>query len=234
MRRADRLFQLVETLRRRRTAITGAALAEVLGVSLRTLYRDVRDLISRGVPIEGEAGVGYRLRGYDLPPITFDQDEIEALVLGARIVESWADPQLAQAARAAIGKIESSLPEPRRSMVEGAALYAPSDHRQVEVGIDLAALRRAIRDSRKVAIDYVDAKDDTSTRIIHPLAMAFFGPVWMVPAWCELRQAFRVFRPDRMRSLDVLDARFTEEPGRDLSAFMSCMRPDRARLGSPH
>lgn len=219
MRRADRLFRLVQLLRRRRHATTAAWLAERLETSVRTVYRDIRDLVASGVPIDGEAGVGYVLRGYDLPPLMFTQDELEALVLGARIVENWADAELAEAARDALAKVESVVPDDRSLRVRQTALFAPPARRPPPVTVDLGALRRAIRERRRVHFAYVDAKGDPSTRTIHPLGMYFFGPIWLVAAWCELRDDFRAFRPDRMRDLSVREP-FAPEPGRSLQDFM--------------
>jgi predicted DNA-binding transcriptional regulator YafY len=141
MRRADRLFQIVQILRRRRLT-TARQLADRLCISERTVYRDIRDLIASGVPVEGEAGVGYRLRGFDLPPLMFTREEVEALVLGARIVQSWTDPELAGAAAEAIAKIEAVLPQDRSHLVQGTQLYAPEAHFRVEISVDLPALRR--------------------------------------------------------------------------------------------
>ena len=149
MRRADRLFQLVQVLRGRRLS-TARQLAARLGVSERTVYRDVRDLVASGVPVEGAAGVGYRLRGFDLPPLMFTAEEVEALVLGARIVESWADPQLARAASEALAKVEAALPRERRHLVRDTPLFAPDDHARAEVTVDVAALRAAARESRRL------------------------------------------------------------------------------------
>lgn len=229
MRRADRLFRLVDLLRHRRTVTTAAHLAEALGTSTRTVYRDVRDLVTSGVPIEGEAGVGYRLRGYDLPPVTFTQDEIEALVLGGRIVDSWADPELARAARAALVKIEAAMPASRKRAFETTALFAPPTHNQANIEIDMAELRRAIREKRKVRLRYTDGCGALSDRVVWPLGMTFFGPIWMVPAWCELREDFRVFRPDRVQELGVLDEVFESRPGRTLDDYLATLTHEAPR-----
>ncbi len=229
MRRADRLFRLVDLLRHRRAVTTAAHLAEALGTSTRTVYRDVRDLIASGVPIEGEAGVGYRLRGYDLPPVTFTQDEIEALVLGGRIVDSWGDPELARAARAALVKIEVALPASRKPAFENTALFAPPTHSQADIGIDMAELRRAVREKRKVRLRYTDGHGAHSDRVIYPLGVAFFGPIWMVPAWCELRQDFRVFRPDRVQQLEVLEDGFETQQGQSIQDYMATLAQETPR-----
>lgn len=221
MRRADRLFQIVQILRRRRLT-TARHLAETLEISERTVYRDIRDLIASGVPVEGEAGVGYRLRGFELPPLMFTRDEVEALVLGARIVQSWTDPSLARAASEALAKIETALPQDRSHLVQSTPLFAPGDHWQEEVQVDFKLLREAIRESRRLRFCYSDASGVGSERTVRPLGLAFYGPVWTLTAWCELRQDFRVFRLDRMRDLEVLDA-FPQEPGRTLRDFVALM-----------
>jgi predicted DNA-binding transcriptional regulator YafY len=218
VRRADRLFQIVQRLRRR-GPVTAATLAEELEVAPRTIYRDVRDLIASGVPIQGEAGVGYALaRGFDLPPLMFTEDEIEALVLGARIVESRADPALARAARDVLAKVEAVLPARLRDRVEGTALYVPDfGVRKADDG--LTALRRAIRARRKVAFGYTDRSEALTTRTVQPLGIFLWGELWSLGAWCELRTGFRNFRLDRMRDLAVLDDQFQPAPGRTLNDF---------------
>jgi predicted DNA-binding transcriptional regulator YafY len=218
MRRADRLFQIVQILRRRRLT-TARDLAEKLTVSERTIYRDVQDLVSSGVPIEGEAGVGYRLKGFDLPPLMFTREEVEALVLGARIVQSWTDPELARDAEEAIAKIEAVLPRDRTHLVQNTLLFAPDDHHQEEITVDLPALRQAVRENRRVRFCYTDAAGGATERTIRSLALAFYGPVWLLVGWCELREAFRTFRLDRMRDLEVLDC-VQPEPGRTLQDYL--------------
>lgn len=222
MRKADRLFQIVQILRRRRLT-TARHLAESLEISERTVYRDIRDLAASGVPIEGEAGVGYRLRGFDLPPLMFNREEVEALVLGARIVQSWTDPELARAASEALSKIEAALPRDRSHLVDGTPLFAPADHWRVEIAVDLPTLRQAIRDSRKLRFRYTDAGGTQSERTVRPLGLSFYGPVWILAAWCELRQDFRAFRVDRIHELEVLPGSFPPEPGRTLQDFIAAM-----------
>jgi predicted DNA-binding transcriptional regulator YafY len=222
MRRADRLFQIVQLLRRRRV-LTARELAAEMEVSERTIYRDVRDLSRSGVPIEGEAGIGYLLRDYDLPPLMFSREEVEALVLGARIVESWTDEQLARSARSALAKLEDSLPSRLSGSVAGTALYAPREHQTVPIEIDFAALRCAIRERSKIRFSYSDVKGSRTRRSAWPLGLAFYGPVWVLAAWCELRSAFRTFRPDRMLELAVLDERFEQEEGRTMEDYVAAM-----------
>ena len=220
MRRADRLFQIIQLLRRRRV-VTARDLAAELEVSQRTIYRDIRDLSRSGVPIEGEAGVGYLLRDYDLPPLMFSREEIEALVLGARIVESWTDPELGRAAKAVLAKVEAALPNQLGQAVEETALFAPRAYNQVEVTIDFTALRRAVREQRKIRLDYRDAQESATQRTVWPLGLVFFGRVWILAAWCELRQDFRAFRPDRMIQLEVLTKVYPRQAGRTMEDFVA-------------
>ncbi len=220
MRRADRLFEIIQHLRRRPTT-RARDLAEALEVSERTIYRDISDLMASGVPIEGEAGVGYVLRaGFDLPPLMFREQEIEALVLGARIVESWADNELAEAASHAIAKIEAVIPERLRGFMANTALLAPSMHFMEPIGFDLADLRRAVRSQSKVRFRYTDVLGQGSARTVRPLSLAYFGPVWVLAAWCELREDFRTFRLDRMVGFAVTEEHFRQEPGRSLHDFL--------------
>ncbi len=223
MRRADRLFRLVGLLQRRRT-VTAAALAERLEVSARTVYRDVADLIGSGVPIAGEAGVGYRLeRGFDPPPLMFNEGEIEAIVLGSRMVKAFADAALARAAEDVLGKIRRVLPESLAPSVDLTPLYGLHFKRHKQEGEHLAQLRRALRLSRKMRLDYADGKSVDSTRVIRPLALSFIGHAWLLTAWCELRVAFRNFRLDRVRSLAILDQTFAPEPGKRFEDFLALM-----------
>jgi len=219
MRRADRLFQIIQLLRVR-TTVTAAELAEELGVSVRTIYRDIRDLMASGVAIEGEAGVGYTLRlGYDLPPLMFTEGEIEALVAGARIIEAWGDGDLARQARSVLSKAESVLPDKLSERLRGVDIYAPSFHVPAAVTANIEALRRAVTERRKIRFGYENAAGDTSERTARPLALTFWGNAWSVACWCELREDFRNFRTDRMDDLVVLDEAIPDEPGRDLETF---------------
>ncbi len=219
MRRADRLFQIVQLLRGRRV-VTATELAEELEVSPRTIYRDVRDLIASGVPIEGEAGIGYLMpRGFDLPPLMFDEHEIEALVLGARMVETWGDPALAKRARSVLSKVENVLPERLKPRLEAVALFAPAGIEH-EHAAKLEPLRRGVNERRKVRFDYVDASGRSTSRTVRPVCLTFWGRTWLATAWCELRVDFRSFRPDRMGAVELLDAAFEDEEGKNLEAFL--------------
>jgi predicted DNA-binding transcriptional regulator YafY len=220
MRRADRLFQIVQHLRGRRLT-TARQLAQWLQVSERTVYRDVRDLSLSGVPVEGEAGVGYRLsKGFDLPPIMFTLDEVEALVLGARIVEAWGGRALTGHARSAIAKISLALPKSRREEVERASLYAVDFHIPKDAAKGLEEIRQAILARKKLRIEYAGSEQRTSKRVVRPLAAYFWGMTWTVAAWCESRKDFRSFRLDRIQMLAVLDEVFADTPGQTLADFI--------------
>ncbi|GMU66668.1 MAG: transcriptional regulator [Acidobacteriota bacterium] len=219
MRRADRLFRLLLEMRRGRV-VTARELARRLEVSERTVYRDVADLSASGVPIAGEAGVGYRLTGFELPPLMFDREEVEALVLGARTAEAWGDSVLAGAARSALAKIEAVLPRGRERLVEETRIYVPTRDEPRGERLPLGDLRRAIRERRKVRLDYRDEAGKASERTVRPLALAFYPPVWLLVAWCELRVDFRNFRLDRIVSAAVGDETFVDEPGRTLADYL--------------
>jgi predicted DNA-binding transcriptional regulator YafY len=220
LRRADRLFGIIQFMRRK--DVTRASdLSEALEVSERTIYRDMQDLIASGVPIEGEAGVGYVLRaGFDLPPLMFNEQEIEALVLGARIVESWADAELAAAASNVIAKVGAVVPDRLRRFMANTALLAPPDHSMEPIRFDLAELRRALRGQLKVHFRYCNALNEETERSVWPLSLAYFGPVWILAAWCELREDFRSFRLDRMDGFEVRADRFRAESGKTLQDFL--------------
>ena len=224
MRRADRLFQVIQLLRRRNVA-TAAWLATELEVSERTVYRDVRDLMLSGVPIEGEAGVGYILRrGFDLPPLMFTDAEIEAMVLGARVVTSWGDAGLAKAAGEALARVESVLPDRLKARLNGTPLYAPGFHVPPQVVAALAEIRAATDVRRKIRIRYADADDVETERTVRPLGLFFWGNGWSLTGWCELRTDFRNFRLDRIRSLAVLPERFADERGRTIDDYFAQIR----------
>lgn len=225
MRRADRLFQLLLELRRARV-VTAKRLAERLEVSERTVYRDVADLSASGVPIAGEAGVGYQLRGFELPPLMFDREEVEALVLGARAAEAWGDGELGRAARSAVAKIEAVLPRGKERLVEETRLFVPTRGEPPGEKIPLAELRRAIRERRRVRLDYRDVEGRASDRTVRPLALAFYPPAWLLVGWCELRVGFRNFRLDRMIVCELSEERFVDEPGRRLEDYIALVEAE--------
>ena len=217
MRRADRLFQIIQFLRTRRVT-TAAWLAERLEVSERTIYRDIKDLTSSGVDIEGEAGIGYVVRrGFDLPPLMFNEEEITALVLGARIVNSWADPSLATAAESVLSKIETVLPEAMKDSLDQTRLFAPLTQIHPEVASYMSIVRTAADKQNKIQLIYGRADGEVSERVIWPLGLFFWGAVWTIGAWCELRQTLRIFRLDRIHSLVTLDESYPSEQGKTLA-----------------
>lgn len=222
MRRADRLFRIVDELRRRRRATRAAELAALLEVSARTIYRDMADLMASGVPVEGSAGVGYLLRpGYHMPPLMFDADEIEALVFGLRIVESWTDPAMAQAAGRAVDRVRAVVPEELERRIADLALFAsPRPTAGLDHRIDTSPYRRAIRDRRVLEILYEDEATQRTERRVRPLGLLFYGPKWLLAAWCELRRDFRSFRLDRIAAVQSTDERFRPETGRTLADFL--------------
>ena len=218
MRRADRLFQIIQILRRG-PLVTAKTMAERLEVSERTIYRDIRELIHSGVPIEGEPGMGYLMRkGFDLPPLMFDHEELEALVVGVRMLNSWADPRMAQAADQALQKIEMVLPKSLHGAFGKSRLFVPGI-RPYPVHL-ITPLRLAISESRKVFLEYTRADGKSSNRTVWPLALFFWGAAWTLLAWCELRDDFRHFRLDRMDTVQVTNPRFQTLPHQTLEAFI--------------
>ncbi len=217
MRRADRLFEIIQWLRSRRVT-TARWLAEKLEVSDRTIYRDIRDLMTSGVPIEGEAGIGYALRkGFDLPPLMFNQEELTALSLGARIVRSWADPQLADAAERALSKIEVVLPDELKNKIEQTNLYSPMMRLHPKVAETLGKLRLSIDQQYQVSFNYTREDGKASHRTVWPLGLFFWGTVWTLGGWCELRDHFRSFRLDRMSNMLPSDKHYPRVEGRTLN-----------------
>ncbi|WP_343714063.1 YafY family protein [Inquilinus sp.] len=209
MSRSERLLGLIQVLRRHRRPVSGRALAAETGVSLRTLYRDIATLQAQGADIEGEPGLGYVLRpGFMLPPLMFSEDEIEALVLGSRWVARRADDRLGDAARNALAKIAAVLPEDLRQGLDASTLLVGPGQPIAGGGIDLAAVRQAIRGERKLAIAYRGPEGAETRRVIWPFALGFFDQVRMVVAWCELRQGFRHFRTDRILEAATIEARY--------------------------
>jgi len=231
MRRADRLFQIVNELRRRRTATTATHLAERLRVSERTVYRDIRDLILAGTPIDGEAGVGYRIRpGYDLPPLMFDRDEIQALVLGARIVRQFGDPALARASDAILSKVAAILPKDLAPFLAETRLFVASTIGATRSADALTLAREALIARRKLELFYAKAGDAATKRTVRPLGIFFWGRTWTLAAWCELRHDFRNFRLDRVVASTMLDETFQDETGKALRDMLARYGPEAVRL----
>jgi predicted DNA-binding transcriptional regulator YafY len=207
--RAQRLLDLIQVLRRHRRPVSGGTLADAVGVSLRTLYRDIDTLKAQGAHIDGEPGVGYVLRpGFLLPPLMFSEDEIEALVLGSRWVAERADAPLGDAARNALAKIAAVLPDDLKDSLDATNLLIGPGNPVAAGDAELRAIRNAIRTERKLRIDYADGKGATTKRTIWPFALAFFERVRVVVAWCELRQGYRHFRTDRIGALKPSDRRY--------------------------
>lgn len=217
MRRADRLFQIVQLIRGRRLS-TAAWLAGRLEVSVRSVYRDVADLQAQGVPIEGEAGVGYRLgKGYELPPLMFSTDEARALVAAVRLAAPRLDGELAASAETALSKILAVLPATARAAAESLSLHAPDVGPDEATRARLALLRQATEARRKLHLHYRALDEAVSERTVRPLGCFFWGQVWTLAAWCESRNDFRSFRVDRIDELSVLDEAFRDEPGKALA-----------------
>ena len=208
MSRAERLLDLLQALRRHRRPVSGRVLAEEIGVSLRTLYRDIASLQAQGATIEGEPGVGYLLRpGYMLPPLMFPVEEVEALVLGSRWVADRADDRMRDAARSALARIAAVLPSELRDDLDTAALLVGPGAAIPTDSVDPALLRKAIRTERKLSLTYRDGTGAASERIVWPFALAFFDSVRVLLGWCELRQGFRHFRTDRIVSVELRETR---------------------------
>ena len=221
MRRADRLFLVIHALRGRRSALPAHRLADTLGVSLRTVYRDVADLQLSGVPIEGEAGVGYVLRkGADIPPLMFNADELEALVVGTRFVRAFGGTRLGAGARAALLKIEAVLPPELRARSERSRIYAPEVARLESSGL-IDRLHDAIETRHVLRLEYRDQEAQVTAREIEPLCLAFWGGSWTIGAWCRLREDFRSFRPDRIAAIDETGEIFADDPARGIEAYMA-------------
>jgi predicted DNA-binding transcriptional regulator YafY len=219
MRRAERLFRLVGELRSRGVS-RAEDLAAYFEISARTVYRDIAHLQASGLPIEGEAGVGYILRpGFDLPPMTFTFEQLDALAVGLSFVEAAGDPSLSEAAREVRAKLQASLPEPDRRKLENAPLFA--SRRQGRANPVLKIVRGAIRDTEILRLRYSDAEGQPSDRRVRPLAIWAFTEGWLFAGWCELRQDFRAFRIDRISEIERTGENFADEPGKNLEAYLS-------------
>jgi predicted DNA-binding transcriptional regulator YafY len=235
MRRADRLFLIIHALRGRRTALAARDLAATLGVSQRTVYRDVADLQRSGVPIEGEAGVGYVLRkGSDIPPLMFSADELEAVVVGTRFVRAFGGARLAAGAQAAMLKIEAVLPPELRERAMRTRIFAPvwNDDWQRDYQARIDLLHAAIEAHRVLRLDYRDESGRGSEREVEPLCLAFWGGKWTLGGWCRLRRDFRNFRPDRIVECTATGEHFEETEGRDLTAYLAAVSSTPAEGGA--
>jgi len=227
MRRADRLFDIIQILRTVSRPVTAATLAEKLEVTVRTIYRDIAALQGSRVPIEGAPGLGYVMRrGFDLPPLMFTTEEIDAIAVGVRLLRRLRDRKLQEAAESVLGKLSAVVPQPLQSQLVAAPLYVSDGSAPEVTGVDPSQLRSAIRETRKLAITYVDEEGRHTQRTIWPIAMAYYVDVTLVGAWCELRNDFRHFRVARILASDVLDDRFSADSGR-LTAEWLALRKDR-------
>lgn len=223
MRRADRLFQIVQILRNKRL-VTAKQLAERLQVSERTIYRDVRDLSLSGMPIAGEAGVGYSLsHSLDIPPIMFSATELEALAIGARMVQVWGGKELGYSAQTALDKISAVVPAALNKHIQNSKLFALRFDKREDLDVTLDVCRKAIDQQQLLQIHYRRADGECSERVIRPLGLYFWGNLWSLVGWCELRNDFRNFRLDRMLTLTLLDQVFTDDQGCSLQDFVRRM-----------
>lgn len=236
MRRADRLFDIIQSLRAAGRPMTAAELADSLEVTARTIYRDIAALQASRVPIEGAAGLGYVLRrGFDLPPLMFTGDEADAIAIGVRLLRRLRDPKLQNAADRVLGKLAAVVPGPLQPHLVAAPVYVSDGNAPAVIGIDFAALRSAIHDSRKIAIVYGDQEGRQSLRTIWPLVMAYYVDVTLLGAWCELRSDFRNFRVDRILDSRVLDERFPADKNKLVAEWLALRkeRPDRPNPEPP-
>jgi len=235
MSRSARLFDLLHLLRSHRRAVSGPALAEQLGVSIRTLYRDIASLQAQGAQIEGEPGVGYVLKpGFELPPLMFRPEEIEALVLGARWVAQQTDAGLAASARSALARIAAVLPRDLRHDLEASAVLVAlsptgqsADGEPVTPHVAPELLRQAVRTEHKLRLRYADAQGAASERVVWPFALAYFERARVLMCWCELRQDYRYFRIDRIASAELLEARYPQRKQALLKAWRASLAPEK-------
>jgi predicted DNA-binding transcriptional regulator YafY len=224
MRPADRLFQIVLFLGRGRV-VTARYLAEQLEVSERTIYRDIQDLVTSGVPIDGEAGVGYRLRrGFQVPPLMFDEGELQALVFGVRVAQAYGDPDMASAADRVLAKVDAVLPDRLRGELDSERLVVPLRPLPPGASEMLGDVREAINRRMRLFLDYRDADGKATERIVWPLSLLYWGHSWTLGGWCELRQSFRSFRIDRISSSRTLASQFPDETGKRLHDYFTAIR----------
>ena len=221
MRRADRLFLIIHALRGRRSALPARGLAETLRVSLRTVYRDIADLQLSGVPIEGEAGVGYVLRkGADIPPLMFNAAELEALVVGTRFVRAFGGERLGMAASAALLKINAVLPAELRERGRRTRIFAPEMDDRIEASGLIDRLHAAIEARSVLRLDYRDKDEAVTRREVEPLCLSFWGGSWTLGAWCRMRRNFRNFRPDRIAAMAEPGEVFADDRERGIDAYL--------------
>lgn len=222
MRKAERLFQLITLLRGRRLAITAKQLAETLEVSERTIYRDIQALMLSGVPIEGEAGIGYRLdRHFDLPPLMFTSEELLALILGSKMVKTWGDSVAAKGAVSALDKITAILPDSMKHQDQSDLLLVPEFLQNKELALLASDIRKAVERSETLCIEYQDEQKRISTRHVEPLGLVYWGGKWTLIAFCLLRQDYRAFRIDRVQALSQTNKTFEKGETKSLQHYLS-------------
>jgi predicted DNA-binding transcriptional regulator YafY len=233
MRRADRLFQLIEILRRSRRPVTAAAIALELETSKRSVYRDISDLMAQRVPIRGEAGLGYVLEtGFDMPPLMLTADEIEAVVLGAQWVSRHGDPSLVNAAQSLVAKIGAVVPERLQPLILDPITALPPRCDAMPKEVDLVALRRQIRSGHKIRLRYCDEREQVTERVVWPVAIAYFEMARLVAGWCELRSDFRHFRTDRIAEMTLLEVKYPERPTTLRALWRKSLTPQSRVAGS--
>jgi predicted DNA-binding transcriptional regulator YafY len=222
VRRADRLFDIIQALRGKTKPTTAAALALQLEVTTRTIYRDIATLQARRIPIEGEPGLGYLLRkGFDLPPLMFTMEEVEAITIGANLVHRIRDPKLQEAAESVLSKLQHTVPKELRSYLASPRFYVSEGDTVRPVGIELLDVRNAIRTCRKIEITYLDEQQRRSRRRIWPIATVYYVDVTLIAAWCELRGDYRHFRADRIVQSEVLEERYAVDSAPMMAEWMA-------------
>lgn len=225
MRRADRLFQVIQILQRNRSVVTAQEISEELEVSVRTIYRDIRDLMTNRVPIRGEAGMGYILeQGFDMPPLMFSEEEIDAVMLGIQWVRANGDPHISRASEDVLSKIEAVLPPDRRRLMHSARQVIPQRSETTKIWVSMPDVRSAIRHQQKAETRYQTPAGVITERIICPLLVVFFEDIQLLVAWCELREGFRNFRMDRFENFHLLDTPFSDRLFDELDAYVETQK----------
>lgn len=221
MRRADRLFQVIQILQRQKYAITASQIADELETSVRTIYRDIQDLMANRVPIQGERGTGYLLQdGYNLPPLMFNDEEIDAIMLGVEWVRANGDKELKLAAEDVLSKIGAVVPRSRKALFESLRQTIPRKESSAEISVPMKDVRRSIRYHQKARTIYQTPEGPPTERILHPMLIVFFEDIQLLVAWCELRNDIRNFRMDRFSEFEVLDSKFSQNQFAHLEAHL--------------
>lgn len=222
MRKASRLFEIIQTLRLAAHPITAQQMAERLEVTQRSIYRDIAALQAMRVPIEGERGIGYILRpGFHLPPLMFTPEETEAIVLGMALTRRTADRELREASARVLDKIAAAVPPPLREAIVSRSLYAWGRVAEAPEAVDFSMLRRAIREEEKLELDYVNERQQATTRTIRPIAVIHYAEAAVIVGWCELREGIRNFRVDRVNACRATGQHFRREGDRLRKLWMA-------------